>query len=435
MRLYLILKEAATKIFILIKHISNIREKAGRHKTLIQNFSYLSALQIFNLILPLITYPYLIRVLGKETYGLVIFAQAIIGYLLIMVSFGFNISATKEVSINREDKEKLSEIISSVIIIKIGLFLIALGILSALIFFIPQVHDYKFLFFLTLWICLYDVIFPIWYFQGIEKMKYITYLTLISRLIFVGLIFVFIHSSQDYLLIPIINGIGALLSGAFSLIIIFGKHRLKFRFPSYEHVKCNLINSTPIFISNLSVQAYLATNKVLVGIFLGLTDVAYYDLGEKILNLFKLPISIVSQVIFPKMSKSYNMLFLKKVIGLTFIVVLTGIITFHFVADNIITFFAGKSMQPAAKVAQILVISLLPLTISNGFGIQTLLSQGYNRQYTNIVLQTTLIYFMLVTSLILIEKLSIYTLSIISILIEIYMLISFYLKCKKLKLT
>ena len=89
------------------KYISNLQGKAGRNKTLIQNFSYLSALRIFNMILPLITYPYLIRVLGKEIYGLVVFAQAIVNYLVMLVSFGFNISATKEVSVYRNDEKKL----------------------------------------------------------------------------------------------------------------------------------------------------------------------------------------------------------------------------------------------------------------------------------------------------------------------------------------
>ena len=76
--------------------------KIRSNKVLVQNFSYLSALQIFNLLIPLITYPYLIRVVGKETYGLVVFAQAIIGYLVILTDFGFNISATREVSVSLE---------------------------------------------------------------------------------------------------------------------------------------------------------------------------------------------------------------------------------------------------------------------------------------------------------------------------------------------
>ena len=416
------------------KYLKNISKKLSVHKTLIQNFSYLSALQVINLLLPLITYPYLIRVLGEETYGLVIFAQAVVGYLLILVQFGFNISATKEISIYRNNKKKLSEIVSSVLLIKSGLFILSAAILSLLILIIPKLHDYKTLFFLTLWLCLYDIIFPIWYFQGIEKMKYITYITLISRLTFLVLIFVLIHGPSDYLFIPVINGIGSLLAGVTSLFIIYRIYHVKLIIPPFSKLKHYFADSVSIFISNISVHLYLATNKILAGIFLGLSDVAYYDLAEKLLNLLKLPVTIVSQVLFPQMSLSYDKNLLKKSIRLVFFTTLIGIIVFQFAGDNLIILFAGAPMVPAANVTRILILSLIPLIISNGLGIQTLLSHGYNNIYTYINLQTTLLYFTLIAALIFINQLSVLTLPVVSIIIEIFLLISFFMKCKKLNL-
>lgn len=128
------------------KFINSLKEKAIKHKTLIENFSSLTVFQILNLLLPLLTYPYLIRVLGIEIYGLVVFAQAIIGYLLILVGFGFNISATKEISIHRDNKDKLSEIASSVLTIKAGLFVLSLILLAIALYFIPQAEGYEMLF-------------------------------------------------------------------------------------------------------------------------------------------------------------------------------------------------------------------------------------------------------------------------------------------------
>ena len=200
-----------------------------RDKSLLHNFSYLSVLYAFNLLIPLFTYPYLIRVLGKETYGLVIYAQAIINYFAILVSFGFNISATKEISIHRENKEKLSEIVSSVLIIKAYLFIISFVSLAIFLFFIPQSKGNETLFLLSMTACLNEVLFPIWYFQGIEKMKYWTQITVVSRLIFLIFIFLLIHSPNDYLYVPIIYGIGYLISGSMSLYIIFYKHKIKFQ--------------------------------------------------------------------------------------------------------------------------------------------------------------------------------------------------------------
>ncbi len=81
--------------------------KLRTHSKLVENFSYLSALQIFNMLLPLVTYPYLIRVLGSELYGTVIFAQAIIAYFSVMINFGFNISATKEIALCKDNTKRI----------------------------------------------------------------------------------------------------------------------------------------------------------------------------------------------------------------------------------------------------------------------------------------------------------------------------------------
>lgn len=414
--------------------IAYLKEKAGRHKTLIGNFSYLSALQIFNLILPLVTYPYLIRVLGKELYGLVVFAQATVGYMRIAVEFGFNISATKSVSVHRDDPDKLSEAVSSVLILKTILFLLSFAVLLLLFLFIPQIRAYKLLFILTMWVCLYEVIFPSWYFQGIEKMKYITWITLISRLISLVLIFMLIRSPGDYLLFPVISGIGAVVAGCISLYIIFGTGNITFLFTPAAVLKRYFTESVPIFVSNLSVQLYLSTSKILVGIFLGLSGVAYYDLGEKILNLLKTPVVIFTQVIFPKMSNRYDFAFLKKTAAILFVSVLAAIVLFQLTAEELIILFAGRDMLPAANVARILTLSLLPLIVSNALGIQTLLSQGFNREYSAVVLHGTLSYFVFVAVLLFTSTFTIYTISYVSVLIELVMLAEFYLRCKKLQL-
>ena len=156
------------------KIIYRIREQAGRYKLLIHNFSYLSSLQVFTILVQLIALPYLLTVLGKELYGLVIFAQTVISYFQILINFGFNYSATINISVHRDNNDKLSEIVSNTLTIKGILFIISFIILYALLNFIPRAQEYKVLFYLMMYLCFYEWIFPIWFFQGIEKMKYIT---------------------------------------------------------------------------------------------------------------------------------------------------------------------------------------------------------------------------------------------------------------------
>ena len=91
-----------------MKHIFSKIQQIGRsYKTLIHNFSYLSISKGFTILIPLVTLPYILNVLGKELYGLVVFSQAVVSYFVILVSFGFNTLAIEEISVNRDDKIKI----------------------------------------------------------------------------------------------------------------------------------------------------------------------------------------------------------------------------------------------------------------------------------------------------------------------------------------
>lgn len=418
-----------------MKNISfYIKDSVTRNKTLIQNFSYLSILQIFNLILPLITYPYLIRVLGKETYGLVVFAQAIVAYLVILVGFGFNISATREISIHRDNKDKLGEIVSSVLIIKSLLFLLSVALLGILLFFIPQSRSYEMLFLLSLWACLYDVIFPIWYFQGIEQMKYITYISLTSRLIFLSLIFVFIHKSSDYLFVPIIYGIGAVIAGGASLFLIFQKHRIRFKWQSYSTLKYYFKDSIPIFVSNVSVSLYVSTNKVITGTFLGMTEVAYYDLAEKLTSVLRIPQSILSQSLFPKISKEKNLNFIKRIFSISLLGNSLLFVLMLLLSHYIILLLGGSQMLPAIYVVNILAFTVPIVAMSNIFGIQLLIPFGYNKLFSRIILASGLFYLLLMLILWLTIGFSIISISVVTVITEVFVTTTMYYICKKLNL-
>ncbi len=190
-------------------------KKLKQHKKIIENFSYLSILQILSLITPLITYPYLVKTLGEVMYGTVVFAQAVVTYFNILVIFGFNFTAARDVSLHRDNPKKLSEIISSITIIK-TLFLIFSLLLMSIYMFYTSKMDYI-LYYLSFWICLNEILFPAWFFQGIEEMKYITFINFGIRILFIGMIFIFIESPDDYLFFPLLNGVGAILAGIVSI--------------------------------------------------------------------------------------------------------------------------------------------------------------------------------------------------------------------------
>ena len=404
------------------------------NKILVQNFSYLSLIHVFNMLVPLLAYPYLIRVLGKESYGLVVFAQAIVGYFVVIIGFGFNISATKAISINRNDKHKLNEIVSSVILLKGILLFISLLLFTVTIQFVDQAAPYKVLFYFTFVLCISEWLMPIWFFLGIENMKYITLLNVVSQSIFLALIFVFIRNESDYLFYPIIMSSGPIIASIIGLYIVFKTHHISFTFPKKSVLKFYLIDSLPIFSSNLSLKMYLGSNKVIIGSFLGMQDVAYYDLGEKFLNLLKIPITIISQVLFPKMAHSFNKNLLLKLIKIIAIGTVMLTMALEYFTSTIIKFFAGTDMLGATTAVNILLLSVTPLVISNLLGVQTLLAKGYNKEFFKVVFSSLIVYLSYIAFCYLTNNLNLYTICISYVIVEVYMLVHFYLIVNKLKI-
>ena len=406
-----------------MSRIDSLKELLNRNKVLLQNFGHLSVLQFLNILMPLIAYPYLIRVLGKETYGLVIFAQAIIAYFVILVGFGFNFSATKEVSIHRDNKNKLSEIVSSVLIIKSLLFFTSFALLLFVVLLIPEAKDNKYLFYFTMWMCLNDLLFPTWYFQGIERMKYITYISLLSRSTFLILIFLFIKSPDHFLYVPVLNGCGAILAGLSALYIVFKRHKIEFRLQSFNVLKAYFADSIPIFFSNISTTIYLTTNKVVLGSFVGMTEVAYYDLAEKLSTIIKAPIQLLGQALFPKVSKERNLAFLKNSfyysIAFSTIVLIFSILLGNFAIKTL----GGEGMEMAVTIFYVLVFSLIPVTTSLFFGNIALLAWGYNKLYLKLRVYSNLAYFILLGGLFIIQQINIISLSYIALGLEVFVAI------------
>jgi O-antigen/teichoic acid export membrane protein len=375
--------------------------------------------------MPLITFPYLIKTLGKEMYGLVIFAQAVISYFQILVSFGFTTSATKEASINRNNKVKLGEIFGSILIVKIILFIISLILLAILLRFIPKLYGYEWLFFISMWICLYDAVFPLWYFLGIEKMKYITFLTLISRIISLVLLFLLVKSPDHYLRVPLINGIGAIIGAIGSIIIIINDNKILLTFPSFLQLKFHFKKSIPYFISELSSNIFINSNKIVLGSLLGMAEVAYYDLADKITSIFRsVPIGIVRNTIYPRVAQTKNMNIVYKTTIIMTGFAIISVLLINFTAPMLITYLGGEEMLGGVNALRIFSIAIITAHISNYYLTVGLWSLDYNIEFRNAMIYTSFIYIGILLLLSIFGWIGLYSLILSIILVDLFQ--SFY---------
>ena len=195
--------------------------KNSEEKLVLHNFFSLVLLQGANYILPLIILPYLVRVLGAEKFGLVMFAQSFAVFFNVFVDFGFNISGTREISLARENKVKVGAIFSAIMIIKLGLLIVAFSLLFLITNLFTRFSIDAEIYLLSFGVVIGQALFPIWFFQGVEKMKIVTFVNILSKVIFTVLVFFLINTELDYHKVPIFNSLGFIVSGLLGFLLSF----------------------------------------------------------------------------------------------------------------------------------------------------------------------------------------------------------------------
>ena len=274
-------------------------------KNIAKNYVALLFIQGTNFILPLIIFPYLVRTLGSEKYGLVMVAQSVALFLTIIVDFGFNISATREVANLKNDKEKLSQFYWNVFSIKLVLIIITFLLLLGLIIYVDKFSVDPLIYLFSFGLVLGQAIFPTWFFQGIEKMQVITIVNVAAKLFFTISLFFVVLSPSDYQYVPIFNGLGFVISGLFGFV--FSLQYVKFIFPKLSQVKEIIENSSSLFFSNFAVSLYTSSNTLILGFFAGDSMAGVYASMEKLILAIKSLYSPFYQAIFPNLStKPYD---------------------------------------------------------------------------------------------------------------------------------
>lgn len=280
---------------------------------LISNYCSLSILQALNLLLPLLTIPYLLRVLGVSNFGLVVFAQSFIYYFAILLDYGFDYSATREIAINKKNKNIVTEIFSVVMQIKMLFIVISFLVMSLIINYFDRFNSNINLYYVTFIYLIGNAMFPVWYFLGHEDMKFVTYINVIAKGIFTICIFIFINKSDDYIYVPLLNGLGYIIAGTASLLLIHKKYKQTFKFCKLKTITKYLKDSTGYFFSRLSVSMFTTSNVFVLGMFVDMITVGYFSVAEKLYNAVRGFYGPVSTTLYPYISKTKDVQFYKKV--------------------------------------------------------------------------------------------------------------------------
>jgi PST family polysaccharide transporter len=370
----------------------SLRKSLGNNRKLFSNAFYLYVFQGLNYLLPLITIPYLIRVLRTDTFGKLAFYGAFMAYFQIIVDYGFNLSATRDASLARSDRDRLSSLFCSVLLIKSALLLLCALFLGALVAAVPRFHQEASL---CLWLFIGvagSILFPTWLFQGMEEMRYITIFNLASKLAVTVLYFLCIKSPANYLWFAYLNSGGTLLAGAVAFVVAVHKFRIRFVLPAPSTHWKVLQNGLQIFISQVSVTMVTNSNIFLLGIFTNNQIVGKYAIADKITRAAISLAGPVGSAIYPRTallfseSRERAIRFLRKITW-TGSALFGSISLFLFIfADMVVLVVTGTRSHEIALLIRIM--SLLPLTVfvDNIYGTQIMLNIHLQKQFMRIIL-------------------------------------------------
>lgn len=404
-------------------------------KRLFSNFFSLTILQIVNYALPLLTLPYLVRVLNVETYGLVMFAQSFILFFNILVDFGFNLSATKDVSIYRDDKDKLTEVYSSVIIIKCLLILVSLVLLTLIISFSGKFSENKSIYYLSfLWV-VGQALFPVWYFQGIEKMKYITIVNIVAKFLFTSCIFVFVKENSDYLLVPLFNGLGLVIAALIALWIIHVSLKQKISWQKFSTLWFYFKQSSVFFLSRASLSMYTSANSFVLGLFSSNAIVGYYAIADQLYKALQAFYTPLSQVLYPYIAKEKNIGLFKKIFKLSVILNVIGIfILFFIVKDVFELLFTQKIGMESITVFNIFLVASLIVVPSILLGYPFLGALGYSKEANLSVIYASILHILGLVLLILFHQITLYSVAYMVLVTEFFVFFYRIMKIRGYKL-
>jgi len=351
-----------------LNYIIKIKQqfKSKDSKVLLENFISLSALQLVGMLLPLITLPYVIRVLGFNKYGIIVLALSLINYFTSITDYSFRITATRDVSKFRNNRKKLSIIYSKVIIIKCLLFIFSLVSIGIIVFAYPEFYEERLVFFLTAPMLFGYVLFPEWFFQGIEQMKYITFLTIGIKLFFTLNVFIFIHKPEDYWIYPLLQSLGYIGSGLIGQYILIKKFKLDFYWISSHQIKQSIKENFPIFVNQFMPTLYNNTSTFLLGIMTSTALLGIYDAIKKIIDLCITLTGIVSRVFFPFLTRNKNA-FKRYEKGMLYLGATLTILPIIF--NQIIFYYLNIKYTQALEVLSILSVSIFLISLYDIYGL------------------------------------------------------------------
>lgn len=384
--------------------VKKILGNAKIKNSTVKNFIYLYGVQFANYLLPLLTFPFLARVLQPRMFGALMISQVLSQYVFIIQDYGFNFTATREVAQHRQNPQKLGEIAGSVFGVKLLLILPSVLFMIIAYQIVPAIRGYPGLAMGALLLGIGLGFSPTWFFQGLEKMGAVAFLEILVRAIATIAIFAFVRGPEQVLIPLFAPALASFISSyiGFTMIVRYtGSITWSLR-QSLRYLQHSFL----MFFYGLITSLYTLINVILLNLYLPSSLVANFSGAERLVRTLINAWTPITRIFYPRFSlllqnghNDTRILALKAGILTTSLGVLTGFSVYMF-SPWIISAFLGPDYVEAIGIMRVLSL-ILPLNaISSFLGIQWMLAHGMDRPFNLIIFSASIINVVLAVNII-----------------------------------
>jgi PST family polysaccharide transporter len=361
----------------------------------------LFGVQISGYVLPLITLPFLTRVLGPANFGLTALGTALVLYFAVIVEWGFAVTGTRQVAIVQDDLDRVSRVYSTIMACKVLLLGLCFAVMVGLVAGIPRLRANWPLYALSYLQVIGFCLSPNWLLQGMQRMRYIAYSDYGAKILSVILIFALVRRSSDYMLVAALQSGGFLISALIGLSIVFFGLRLRIVRPLTADMRSELIAGWPVFLSMASMTAMSSTNTVIVGALASAAEVGFLSAAQRLIIAIRSLTNPITTAVYPHISKMAAksqrdaLGFLRKQVIWTsapFLLITLGMLLFSPLAVSILY---GRKYAETAVLLRIMSLTPVLHAIGMCFGTYFMLAFGYQKEWSKIITRMVVLNFAL----------------------------------------
>ncbi|RZL44227.1 MAG: hypothetical protein EOP00_20680 [Pedobacter sp.] len=392
--------------------------------------------QLFNLVTPLLVIPYIVSVCGEENFGKTAVGMAITFFLIVFVDFGSDIIGVREVAINRDNPAILNKIFTTTYMVKAVILIFVLIITSVIFLSLPYFHSENKMFFLGLLVLLGQFINPTWFLQGVENVKWITILNVISKTIYVVGIFLTIKHESDYIYINMWWGIGMIVSNFLVFVWVVKEHQFSFLSVSKSDIIKHIKKDFSMFSSQIFVSLQLYAPVVLISYFGNNLMAGQYRIVEQIIVIFKTYIFLFFNYVFPKVCYLIEVDYKKGIKnwiiynGANLAMIGIGMLFLHTFSYEIVSYFNPTNRYILSNLLEVAIF--IPLALAVSIPLKQLIL-ALNHKIFYVRLTSIMVIINLVTIVILLPKIQVYGVFYSLIATDLVVIIFYLYQLKKTK--